>query len=74
MPRRNGAAIASSVGWGASMIRTLWFVGLLCAGLAATAPSPAGPAAAESPLPPAWAEPARAHGIEPRLLYAAALS
>jgi hypothetical protein len=68
------------------MIRPVWFVGVLCAVLAMSAPVQAAPGtndgapagtpagAAESPLPPVWDKPARAHGIEPRLLYAAALS
>ena len=68
------------------MIRCVWFVGVLCGVLAMSAPVHAAPeaidgaaagtpaGAAESPLPPVWAEPARTHGIEPHLLYAAALS
>ncbi|NCA91409.1 MAG: hypothetical protein EOM92_21655, partial [Gammaproteobacteria bacterium] len=68
------------------MIRTIWFAGVLCAVLAMSAPVQAAPeaidgaaagtpaGAAEAPLPPVWAEPARTHGIEPHLLYAAALS
>ena len=67
------------------MIRTAWFAGVLCGVLATTAVhaapeaidgAPAGTpdSPAQASLPPVWTEPARAHGIEPRLLYAAALS
>ncbi|UHD15061.1 transglycosylase SLT domain-containing protein [Thiocapsa bogorovii] len=68
------------------MIRGVWFAGVLCGVLAMSAPVQAAPetidgapagtpeSPAQAPLPPVWAEPARAHGIDPRLLYAAALS
>jgi soluble lytic murein transglycosylase-like protein len=67
------------------MIRPNCFAGLLCGVLAMSAPVHAAPeaidgaaagtpAGADASLPPVWAEPARTHGIEPHLLYAAALS
>jgi hypothetical protein len=68
------------------MIKRVWFAGVLCAVLATTVPvhaaaetidgapvvTPERPAQAS--LPSVWAEPAGAQGIEPNLLYAAALS
>ncbi len=64
------------------MIRATRFAVVLCGVLATTAPVLAAPGSndgtpdspTESMLPPVWVEPARAHGIEPHLLYAAALS
>ncbi|UHD16389.1 lytic transglycosylase domain-containing protein [Thiocapsa bogorovii] len=68
------------------MIKCAWFAGVLCGVLATTVPVHAAPetidgapvgtpdSPAQASLPLAWAEPARSRGIEPRLLYAAALS
>jgi hypothetical protein len=68
------------------MIKCAWFAGVLCGVLATTVPvhaapetidgAPVGPpdSHGQASLPSVWAEPARARGIEPRLLYAAALS
>ncbi|SDX02522.1 lytic transglycosylase domain-containing protein [Thiocapsa roseopersicina] len=68
------------------MIKCAWFAGVLCGVLATTVPvhaapetidgAPVGPpdSHGQASLPSVWAEPAGAQGIEPNLLYAAALS
>jgi hypothetical protein len=68
------------------MIKCAWFAGVLCGVLATTVPVQAAPETiggvpvgtpdshGQASLPSVWAEPAGARGIEPNLLYAAALS
>ncbi|RKT45521.1 lytic transglycosylase domain-containing protein [Thiocapsa rosea] len=68
------------------MIKCAWFAGVLCGVLATTVSVHAAPEAidgapvgtpdshGQASLPSVWAEPAGAQGIEPHLLYAAALS